>query len=539
MTTARKSQRPADRLSELEGRLTDEVRYLDLCLEIRRKKTGETLLKVGGRWDRLTERFDGEATTCVVIYAKESQVPIVRAFAAWLARFIARAPRKRFLLTGGGRRGGKSWIMVALIVALAIAVPDALCWLVSANLTKRDELERYFKEIVPADWRTPPLGGYRGAPEYKFTLPNYSTVQSITGETAESLKRGEATVIGYNEPQTCSVDVATYGLPALIDEGGLAFFAGNPARRKKGMWFNRLRQAIVDGDLKGEDGQVTGEFFQVNVEDNDSIDQGARADFNDALRLLDEEAAKRDADGEWSPVGDFAYGAFVPKTHLRKAPQIGDITALLTKKRGGRSFDYFGGADFQRDPWNAGVMIKAYGDAASPIYYVIGEVLKQGYEDEFLDEVFFDGRFQPENLIWIGDASGSWQDSTHTRGRVSFDVFKARRWTIKPPQMKKSDRGEHPRNPDVDDRLNLVNALLKLGRLFIDPEKCPRLAESMRECELGPDGKPRGRHAHETDALGYALWWIEPKPKAPPKPAGAEPRGASFPNLRPGAGYGY
>jgi hypothetical protein len=536
MSTARPSRRPADRLSELEGRLTAEVRYLDLSLEIRRKKTGETLLKVGGRWDRLTETFDGEAEHCVVLYAKESQVPIVIEFALWLAAFIARGPRKRFLLTGGGRRGGKSFIMVALIVALAIAVPDALCWLISANLTKRDELERYFKEIVPPEWRT-----YRGAPEYKFTLPNCSTVQSITGDTAESLKRGEATVIGYNEPQTCSVDVATYGLPALIDEGGLALFAGNPARRKKGMWFNRLRQAIVDGDLKGEDGQPTGDFFQVDVEDNDSIDQGARADFNDALRLLDEEAAKRDADGEWTPVGDFAYGAFVPKLHLRAAPDLGDITAQLTKKRGGRSFDYFGGADFQRDPWNAGVMLKAFGDPARPVYYVVGEILKHGYEDEFLDEVFFDGRFQPENLLWIGDASGTWQDGHHTpgRGRVSFDVFKARRWTIKPPQTKKSDRGEHPRNPDVDDRLNLVNILLKLERLFIDPKLAPKLAESMRECETGPDGKPRGRHAHETDALGYALWWIEPKPKAPQKPAGAEPRGASFPNLRPGSGFRY
>lgn len=474
----------------------------------------------------MTETFDGDAEKCVVIYAKESQVAIVVEFAAWLEAFIARQPRKRMLLTGGGRRGGKSFIMVALVVALAIAVPDALCWLVSANLTKRDELERYLKEIVPPDWRT-----YRGAPEYRFTLPNAATVQSITGDVAESLKRGEATIIGYNEPQTCSVDVATYGLPALIDEGGLAFFAGNPARTKKGMWFNNLRKAIVDGALS------TGVFFQVDVEGNDSIDQGARADFNEALHLLDEEAAKRDAGGEWTPVGDFAYPEFETARNLGVEPELGDITASVTKRRGGRSFPYVGGADFQRDPWNAGVVVKAYGDPARPVYYVVGEFLKPGYEDEFLDEVFFDGRFQPETLVWVGDASGTWQDGHHSRGRVSFDVFKARRWTIHPPQTKKSDRGEHPRNPDVDDRLNLVNALLKLGRLVVDPKRCPKLAESLKECELGRDGKPRGRHAHETDALGYVLWWLEPKPKAPARPAGAEPRGGSFPNLKPGSNF--
>ncbi|GAC1660294.1 MAG: hypothetical protein PVS2B1_17150 [Candidatus Dormibacteraceae bacterium] len=501
---ARRSQRPADRLSELEEKLNVEVRYLDLCLEIRRKTTGETLLRVGGRWDGLAETFDGEAKSCIIVYAKESQVQIVREFAAWLAAFIAREPRKRMMLTGGGRRGGKSFIMVALLVALAIAVPEALVWLVSPNLTKRDELERYIKEIVPPAWRT-----YRGAPEYRFTLPNLSTVQSITGDTAESLKRGEATAIGYNEPQTCSVDVATYGLPALIDEGGLAFFAGNPARTKKGMWFNNLRQAIVEGTID------TGSFFPVPVEDNDSIDQGARADFNEVMYLLDEEAAKRDAAGEWAPVGKFAYGSFEPKVNIGTTPQVGDVTAALLKQKGFRSFPYVGGADFQRDPWNAGVVLQAFGDVKRPIYYAVAEILKPGYEDDFLDEVYFDGRFQPENLTWVGDASGTWQDGAHSRGRVSFDVFKARRWTIQPPQVKKSDRGEHPRNPDVDDRLNLVNALLRLERLVIDKARCPRLAESLKACELGTDGKPRGRHAHITDALGYVLWWLEPRPAMP------------------------
>lgn len=521
MASARQSQRPGDRLSELEGRLSDDARFLDLSLEIRRKKTGETLLKVGGRWDRLTETFtNDEASECVVIYAKESQVPIVLQFKAWLEAFIARKPRKRMLLTGGGRRGGKSFIMVACIIAVAIAVPDALCWLVSPNLTKRDELERYFKEIVPPAWRF-----YRGAPEYRFTLPNFSTVQSITGDTSEALKRGEATVIGYNEPQTCSVDVVTYGLPALIDDGGLAFFAGNPARTRKGMWFNNLRLAILNETYKG------GLFFDVPVDANDSIDQAARSDVNEALHLLDEEAAKRDADGEWTAVGDFAYGEFDGKRNIGHAPDVGDITGLLTKRKVYRAYDYFGGADFQRDPWNAGVFVKAYGDPARPIYYVVREILKPGFEDEFLDEAYIEGRFQPENTIWVGDASGTWQDAAHSKGRVSFDVFKARRWVIHPPQMKKSDRGEHPRNPDIDDRLNLVNKLLTTGRLIVDRDLCPKLAESLKECELGPSGKPRGRHAHVTDALGYALWWIEPKPKLPPNKASME--GMSFLNVRP------
>lgn len=490
------------RLSELEEKLSDDRRYLDLCLEIR-TKAGATILRVGGRWDRLHECYDGEAATCTVVIAKESQIPVVLEFRAWLEAFVNKQPRKRMMLTGGSRRGGKSYIMVALVVAMAIAVPDALGWLVSPNLTKRDELERYLREIVPPEWRH-----YRGAPEYRFTLPNYSSVQSITGDTAEALKRGEATIIGYNEPQTCTVDIVTYGLPALIDEGGLAFFAGNPARTKRGMWFNNLRKAIIEGVIN------SGTFFDVSAEENDSIDQGARRDINETLYLLDEEAAKRDAAGEWIDVGDFAYPEFDGRRNVGLVPELGtDITPQLTKRRAYRAFPWFAGADFQAWPYNAGVVVKAYGDMARPTYYVVGEILATGLEDNFLDEVFFDGRFAPENLLWIGDASGTWQDAQHTKGRCSFDIFKQRRYMILPPQLRKSDRAEHPRNPDVDDRLNLVNNLLKTGRLVIDRARCPKLIEGLKECELGPTGKPRGYWSHITDALGYALWWAEPKPK--------------------------
>ncbi len=98
MPTAKKS-RPGDLLSEREQRLSAEGRYVDLCLLFRRKKTGEILLKVGGRWDRLKGEFsDEEPERCHVIDCKEAQVPVVRRFAVWLAKLIAGETRERILL---------------------------------------------------------------------------------------------------------------------------------------------------------------------------------------------------------------------------------------------------------------------------------------------------------------------------------------------------------------------------------------------------------------------------------------------------------
>ena len=49
--------------------------------------------------------------------------------------------------------------------------------------------------------------------------------------------------------------------------------------------------------------------------------------------------------------------------------------------------------------------------------------------------------------------------------------------------------------------------------LFIDGKACPDLLLALKKCEL-KNGKPVGKYAHITDALGYALWWLEPRPKA-------------------------
>jgi hypothetical protein len=42
------------------------------------------------------------------------------------------------------------------------------------------------------------------------------------------------------------------------------------------------------------------------------------------------------------------------------------------------------------------------------------------------------------------------------------------------------------------------------------------MAESIKLCEVDKTTrKPRGKHSHLTDALGYVLWWLEPIPTQP------------------------
>src|SRR5207249_4666331 len=44
-------------------------------------------------------------------------------------------------------------------------------------------------------------------------------------------------------------------------------------------------------------------------------------------------------------------------------------------------------------------------------------------------------------------------------------------------------------------------------------QACPDLLLALKKSQL-KNGRPVGKHAHVSDALGYALWWLEPRPKA-------------------------
>jgi hypothetical protein len=276
-----------------------------------------------------------------------------------------------------------------------------------------------------------------------------------------------------------------------------------------------LKEAIDEGRISGC------KFFGFSSELNTRIDQDARSRFKGIIGLLDPDAADADAEGAWRPVGDVAYPNFKRKVHSRSAIDGEDITGRVTNQRVGHHYDFVAGVDFQASPYHAGIFLRVYDqhrEDGKLTYHVVGQAFREGTEDEFLDTVEEARSWAPETVLWIGDASGTWQDGRHSiRGRVSFDVFRQRRWRIDPPQKKRTERGDHPRNPAREDRVALVNNLFAQERLFIDGDTCADVALALKKCQL-KNGRPAGKYAHFTDALGYSLWWLEPRPKAKVSP---------------------
>src|SRR5262249_7359378 len=139
------------------------------------------------------------------------------------------------------------------------------------------------------------------AREMTFIFANGSRIVNITGDDAEDLKRGEADLIVYNEPQAMTEDVLTYGAPAIIDHGGLLLFAGNPARKRKGVWFTRIVKAIEDGKYSKAD------FCRLSRRDNPDVDAGASDDVQELIHIINPEAERADMDGVFMEPGSFAY----------------------------------------------------------------------------------------------------------------------------------------------------------------------------------------------------------------------------------------
>lgn len=487
-----------------------ETRYLDLCLALRRQATGEILLWAGDKWDRLEKRFCGPGEPHIVDVV-ESQVEFVRWFATWLKAYREGAPRDiSVVLNHGMRRGGKTTIAVLCQIAALIDVPAIagnrpIGWVISETFKKRDEIEENIRRFIPFEGKW-----YRHwkAPEFRYEFVNGAVLRNLSAQDPEDLRQGRADILVYNEPQQMVAQAVVNGMYGTTDKSGLTILACNPPTQVKGEWMVDLKEAIDNKDVEG----VIDFFFDARL--NPMIDQPARGRIGKIAKIINPKQLQADDEGTWARLGDRAY----PKWHrqyARPVPSQGDVTAdVIYRKTGFRGYGWLGGVDFQGYPFNTAVLWKVFAGKDGWIYWAVDEFFEEGAEINLLEEVRQSG-YDERDIFWIGDASGSWQNYRHEQGNRSFQEFKRDGWVIRPPRQKKDPKSQNASNPPVEQRLRVISRLMESGRLLVDPDRCPRLVESYKECPLKKDGaryKKYGQHAHETDAADYALYWCDPKP---------------------------
>lgn len=489
----------------------------------------EIVLSVGGQWDTLRGEYRTQngarlaARTPHVVDLVESQVAFARRFAQWLEEYKTRKRQRiRTLLAFGGRRSGKSVVLLLCTIAFLIEVPrfqnrPTVAWLVVVSHPERGELDSYIRQLIPERTREQPAGWwtYTELPFHEFTFVHgVRLLYKTTDADPEALRAGTCDLVAMNEAAKQKFEGYKNALRGTTDSGGIVLGASNKPRTSKGEWVVELCKT---SDAKQKSGKVPkAEYLIVDPSLNPAIDEDAADDIAEIVRALRPDEAE---EGLLEFVSERAYSPpFDEFAHVAKLPTVGlpDITRLVTQRVVGRAFDYIAGADFQFDPHQVAIVFKILGTVQEPILWALAEFYAPlGDEDDLIDNLEETDRFSAGNVLVVGDASGETQGSDRG-GPTSYSFFRKRGYTIVGPKKKQDPRGVAPKNPSVELSMARVIGLLKerrgeLWALMFDPD-CAALIVSLVKCaaKRRPNGTPypAGYHAHATDCVRYPTWWL-------------------------------
>lgn len=478
----------------------------------------ETLLSVGGVWDKLARTYrtgpDGQrlpAASPVVLDLVEPQVVFLRRFVQWLDDYKAGRQRIRSLLGFGARRGGKSVITLLCAVAFLLEIPRiagraAVGWVVSVSLPEAGEIKDYIEALLPEAWLY-----YRDKPYHAWSLANgTSLINKTTKHDAEATKAGKVDVVMFNEAAKQKFSGYKNALRGTTDSGGIILLASNSPTMAVGEWITDVILQI-DARKKAGKRQIS-EYITLDPKLNAAIDQQAVSDIDEIIGGIRPDEVD---EGLVQFVNQRAYSPpFAEAIHVVPAPTIGlpDITRDITQAVVGRAYDYIAGADFQYTPHNVTIIFKIFGTVEAPILWAVDEIYTpQSTEDEHIDEVEAEG-YRSGNVLVVGDCSGETQDGRHSGSITSFEVYERRGWRIVSANKKVDPRGRAAKNPNIEKSLGRVHHALNADRgnglraMMVDP-CCQRLIGDLVKCKLHK-GKPCGAAAHGGDAWRYPQWWL-------------------------------
>lgn len=548
--TGSRNSRPTDPLARIEQDVTSRV--VDLRCIVKRRLTGETLFAVGGRWDRVDKIYLPEpATRGKVLYLNEAQVlgqpgnrieeGPARALKDWIDARIAGSPRVVELDFDGARGSGKTHFATLAVWLIAIALPEAECWLVSPANTRRAEIERIVKEQMPIAWRT----GWSER-DYTYTLPNQSRISYLGADDEDGLKRGGYEVALLNEAQLMSSQAysnAAAGVRNLAGRPkGLLLLAYNYASKERGEWTNDHLDKI-------EAGAINAKRYKLDPRLNESVDSDVHDDVDGLIRSARPDLADLDSLGIRKRLGDYAAPAFKPvpvalEGHVG-APVLSDVVNIdgtikarawrdVTRRETARlvgtkeGFPVVVGMDFQRRPGCVASLWRLFERPDGKVVYHGQKVIVAGdNEDDLCERV--QTYLQPLGLterdaLAICDSTGRFQNAPHNQHtKPSHDIVREWGFTVVGPRKVKRNGKLGVQNPDVEDSLAQFYDICTEGRLLVAPgEDAEWLVESLRRCKIKKrggtirldDAKPG--YSHAVDTSRYVTWYFEPRRGAQP-----------------------
>jgi hypothetical protein len=515
----------------------------------------ELLISVGGCWDRRMNSFDpclegteiGDpdgASSRVEVQPHEGEIPTLVWFMSWMAKHAGRRDNPPPLdedalakleadvvdpagvfaaLLAGGRRGGKTWTAALCCALYAVCFPGAIVWVVNPNDQKHDEVRRYFGLLLAPEWidRETVADGWE--------LVNGSAIMlksAYVGSDPDAIKEGEAHLVWMNEGQKMAERVYIVGRGAIADRSGLVLICANPPVQTKD------QQWVGDFAADAQANRRMAIYHHFDPLKNPHVNRLALLALK---RELDERTYRIEVLGEFLQAVDKVAYNWIRTADGNERPMPADddpdwldvTEQFLRQEELGDGYTHVIGLDFQVHPWMGGPVYKIYMPRkdrrftrSNVVMWGVDEVVVEGDEIEWCVEAMDKG-YEPDRTLLIGDGTGEYQHSRrgsvdspppNWQGKGSFDVIKMGGFPhiIRPsPRIKRN-------NPHVRDRVRAMTSMIenvnKVRRLFIDSERAPRTAKSIREWPT-VHGQPSRTHeaAHLGDGASYPIVRLFPR----------------------------
>ena len=375
----------------------------------------------------------------------------------------------RFKTVVAGRRFGKTFLSVNMILKEAVTGVNKNCWYVAPTYGSAKEIA--WDMLIHT---IPPEYVYK-TNESSLTLRLINgSVISLKGAEKPNNLRGRALDFCVLDEFADMRPEAWYEVirPSLSDRQGSAVFIGTP----KG------RNHFYDLWAKGIDGANNWSSFQYTTIQGENVPaeeiEAARAD-------LDERTFKQEYEAEFVTYQGLIYYGF---SREESVLDMGDDNGTLHI-----------GMDFNLDPMSAVICIRKGGKL-----YAIDEIVMYGSNtDEMVSEI--KDRYGNRNIIIYPDPA-SRQRKTSAGGRTDLSILQNAGFSVKA-------KNSHAL---VRDRINAVNSRLLSGdgerHLYISP-KCKQTIKSL-ERQTYKEGtsipnKDDG-FDHMNDALGYLIEYLFP-----------------------------
>ena len=392
---------------------------------------------------------------------------------------LAIDPVKKQLMFYGGSRSGKTFLATYLIFLRAARVKSRHCIL---RFKFSHAIQSIWLDTIPKmlNIAMPNLNAEPNKSRYYYTLPNGSEVWVgglDTAERSEKILGNEYSTMYFNECSQLDYQAISIARTRLAEKNELrkmTYYDQNPP--KKSHWsywlFEKKVNPLDDEALSNPD-----EFASILMNPNDNIDN-LDDEYLMMLESLPEKEKNRFLLGLYDDESDGnAYYAFNRESHVKelKLPPSGSIIV---------------GTDFNVNPMTS-VAMKVF----NGVFYIFDEVFLENSDTYKLA-----AELKKRNYtgMLIPDSTGK---NRKTSGKSDFEILKESGFRI--PSV---------RNPFVTDRINNVNRLFADNRIIINP-KCKKLIADLERVvwkDNKLDQKTNPMLTHISDAMGYALWHLDP-----------------------------